>query len=275
MENIRIEELSRDIDKNSPVPYYIQLKEALLKYIEINQLKSGKQLPGEHDLCKIFDLSRTVIRQTLSVLEQEEVIVRRKGIGAFIASKKITEGLVQKLTGFHQDKAGKRITPVSKVLNQKVVPSDFLVSENLKIKPGTPVMMIERLRFIDDQPIVLVTSFIPYQMCKGMEQEDLTHQSYSMLLESKYNIFMARGERTIEAVLPTKEQCRLLSINKNVPLIKIESISFLSSGIPIEYHYAFHRGDNSRLKLELAWKEENGKLKDNSNNNFIDFPKSN
>jgi len=275
MTNIRIEELARDINKDSPIPYYIQLKAALLRYIEINHLNPEEQLPGEHDLCKIFDLSRTVIRQTLSVLEQEGVIVRKKGKGAFIASRKITESLVQKLTGFHQDMTERGVTPSSKVLIQKVVLANELISEKLKITYGTPVLVIERLRYINDEPIVLVTTFLPYQICMGIEKEDLTHQSLYQLLETKYNIVIARGERTIEAVLPSKEQCRLLDITKDVPLIKLESISYLSSGAPMEYYYAFHRGDKSRFKVELVRVEERGKLKTPLSNNFNDIPESN
>lgn len=275
MKNIQIEELARDINKDSPIPYYVQLKEALLRFIEINQLKSEEQLPGEHDLCKIFDLSRTVIRQTLSVLEQEGVIVRKKGKGAFIASRKITESLVQKLTGFHQDMTERGVTPISKALIQKVVPANELVSEKLKIGFGTPVLMIERLRYINDEPIVLVTTFLPYHMCMGIEKEDLTYQSLYELLETKHNIIIERGERTIEAVLPTKEQCSLLNITKDIPLIKLESTSYLSSGTPVEYYYAYHRGDKSRFKVELVRIEERGKLKTPLSNNFNDIPESN
>lgn len=275
MKNIQIEELANNINKDNPIPYYIQLKEVLMRFIEINQLKSEDQLPGEHDLCRIFDLSRTVIRQSLSVLEQEGVIVRRKGKGAFIASRKITESLVQKLTGFHQDMAMRGTTTVSKVLIQKIIPANDLISEKLKITPGTQVLIIERVRFVNDEPIVLVTTFLPYNMCKGVEKEDLAHQSLYELLETKHNIVIERGERTIEAVLPTKEQCNLLNITKNIPLIKLESTSYLSSGAPVEYYYAYHRADKSRFKVELVRIEERGKLKTPLSKNLNDIPESN
>jgi GntR family transcriptional regulator len=275
MKNIQIEELANNINKDNPIPYYIQLKEVLMRFIEINQLKSEDQLPGEHDLCRIFDLSRTVIRQSLSVLEQEGVIVRRKGKGAFIASRKITESLVQKLTGFHQDMAMRGTTTVSKVLIQKIIPANDLISEKLKITPGTQVLIIERVRFVNDEPIVLVTTFLPYNMCKGIEKEDLAHQSLYELLETKHNIVIERGERTIEAVLPTKEQCYLLNITKKIPLIKLESTSYLSSGAPVEYYYAYHRADKSRFKVELVRIEERGKLKTPLSKNLNDIPESN
>lgn len=275
MNKISIEEFAKGIDKSSPIPYYLQLKDVLLKYIEVNQLQSEEQLPGEHDLCRIFDLSRTVIRQTLSVLEQQGIIVRRKGIGAFLAGRKINESLVQKLTGFHQDMTERGTTPVSKVLQQKIIAATVQLSEKLKIAIGSPVLMIERLRFVDDEPLVLVTTFLPYDLCKGIEKEDLTKQSLYELLEKNHKIVIARGERAIEAVMPTKEQRNLLNINKETPLIKLESISYLSNDVPVEYYYAYHRGDKSRFKVELVRVEERGKLKTPLSDNLDFIPTSN
>jgi GntR family transcriptional regulator len=275
MEHKQIERYAREIDKNSPIPYYVQLKEVLLRYIEVTQMQADTQLPGEHELCHIFDLSRTVIRQTLSVLEQEGRIVRRKGKGAFIASRKITESLVQKLTGFHQDMSAKKTPPVSKILNMKVIDSDELISEKLKIAISTDVLLIERLRYVNDEPIVLVSTFLPYSLCKGVEKEDLTNQSLYELLETKYNLVIARGERTIEAVMPTKKQCKLLNIEANIPLIKLDSISYLGNGIPLEYYFAYHRADKSRFKVELVRVEEKGKLNIPLSNDVSHIPESN
>ena len=59
------------IDRNSFIPFYIQVIESLTEYIENNKFPPGHQLPGEADLCLSFDVSRTVIRQALK--GQEEV----------------------------------------------------------------------------------------------------------------------------------------------------------------------------------------------------------
>ena len=91
------------IDKNSPLPYYIQLKEILKGYIENGDWKTGSQIPSEPDLCEIFDISRTVVRQALKELTYEGLLVREKGRGTFVAEPKISEGLIQELTGFYQD----------------------------------------------------------------------------------------------------------------------------------------------------------------------------
>jgi GntR family transcriptional regulator len=126
------------IDHASPVPYCAQGKEALRGRIESGDWKAGDQLPGEPELCSVFDVSRTVIRQALTELMHEGLIVRVKGKGTFVAKAKIMENLAQKLTGFYQDMAERGQPPVSRVLMQQVVPASAKVASLLQIEAATP-----------------------------------------------------------------------------------------------------------------------------------------
>ena len=115
--------LNPAVDRDSPIPYYIQVKKALQEHIDHGDRRPGDQLPGEPELCRMFDVSRTVIRQALRELEYEGLIVRQKGRGTFIAEPKIGESLVQQLTGFYQDMVQRGHTPVTQILKQQVVPA--------------------------------------------------------------------------------------------------------------------------------------------------------
>src|SRR5512137_564678 len=125
----------------------------------------GDQIPGEQDLCALYHVSRTVVRQALRELELEGVITRRKGKGTFISLPKISEGLAQKLTGFYQDMLERGFRPSSRVLHRDVTPASEKVAHYLDIQPGELVIDIQRLRFTNDEPIQLVTTYIPYAIC--------------------------------------------------------------------------------------------------------------
>ena len=88
------------INRDSYIPLYIQVMDVLSEYIEGGDGKPGEQLPGEPELCRLFDVSRTVIRQALKELEYKGLITRTKGRGTFVAEPKIRESLFQELTGF-------------------------------------------------------------------------------------------------------------------------------------------------------------------------------
>lgn len=244
-------EQSLTIDRTSPVPYYAQVKGALRERIEHNDYKPGEQLPGEPELCMMFDVSRTVIRQALADLLHDGLIIKKKGKGTFVAEPKITERLVQELTGFYQDMASRGSPPFSQVLKQISVPADSKVAGFLKLQPGTPVIEIERLRFVADEPIVLVTTYLPTALCPALLDVNLIHQSLYAVLEKDFGLVIARGHRTLEAVPANPYEAELLRVEKQAPLMLLESVSYLSNGTPIEYYHALHRGDRSRFEAEL------------------------
>ena len=243
--------MNEKINFESHIPYYIQLMDILKEKIQNEIWEPGDQIPGEQDLCKLYGVSRTVVRQALRELELEGVIDRRRGKGTFISLPKISEGLVQKLTGFYQDMAERGLNSSTKVLHQDVTPCIEKVARFLNINPGDKVIDILRLRSINEEPIQLVTTYIPYELCPALSSVDLTNRSLYEFLEKECGILIARGIRYIEAVLPNETEIALLGIERETPLLMLDSISFSENGQPIEYYHALHRGDRSRFEVEL------------------------
>ena len=243
--------MNENINFESHVPYYIQLIDILREKVQQKDWLAGEQIPGEQDLCDLYRVSRTVVRQALRDLELEGVINRRKGKGTFIAQPKISEGLVQKLTGFYQDMVERGLKPVTKVLHQNVSPATEKVARFLNIQPGEQVIDIQRLRFINEEPIQLVTTYIPFDICPALASVDLTNRSLYEYMEKEGDVFIAKGRRFIEAVLANETEATLLGIERGDPLLMLDSISFSESGQAVEYYHALHRGDRSRFEVEL------------------------
>ncbi|HZD55183.1 MAG TPA: GntR family transcriptional regulator [Anaerolineales bacterium] len=239
------------INFDSHIPYYVQLMEILRGKVYQKEWVPGDQIPSEQNLCDQYQVSRTVVRQALRELEHEGVINRKKGKGTFISHPKISEGLVQKLTGFYQDMVERGLKPGTKVLHQNVVPAAEKVARYLNIMPGEEVIDIQRLRFINEEPIQIVTTYIPYAISPGLATLDLTNRSLYEYLESEYGIFITKSYRYIEAVLANDTEAALLGIKRRAPLLLLDSVSFLENGRPVEYYHALHRGDRSRFEVQL------------------------
>ena len=239
------------IDFDNNIPYYLQLIDLLKGKIGRGEWKSGDQIPSEPELCSVYGVSRTVVRQALGEIELEGLIVRRKGKGTFVAEPKINESLVQKLTGFYQDMVDRGLKPVTKVLMHEVQPALPSVAEYLDLPPGTPVFCIERLRFVENEPILLVTTYIPYALCPRLAEYDLSNQSLYAVLEKEFGLVISHGRRTVEAVPATEREARLLMVEECDPLMLLDSVTYLEDGTPLEYYHAVHRGDRSRFEVEL------------------------
>jgi GntR family transcriptional regulator len=248
------------LDDEGYIPYYVQLKNALRKKIETGELSPGDKLPSEPELCRIYGISRSVARQALKELAYEGLAVRKQGKGTFVASPKIGGGW--KLTGFHQPMLEEGHIPQTKVLKHVLSNADGEVAARLCLEPGTPVVEITRLRFVaseEDEPNHLSVTFLPYELAPKLLDADLSNQSLYGFLEKECGLIIAHGHRRIEAVIADEYQASLLGIERGAPLLKLESVSYLSDGTPVEYYYSVYRGDRVCFEVDLVRTE--GQLK--------------
>ncbi len=240
------------IDRDTPVPYYHQIKEWFRMNVINGTLGPEQRLPSEDQLCQSFQVSRTVIRQALKDLVNEGLLYRRKGVGSFVAGPKIREGLVQTLTGSFEDMLRQGITLRSQVLEQRVIPATGMLAERLNLASGQPVVKIDRLRFVKNDPIVFVTTYLPFAYCPDLLKEDLTSQSLYAVLENKFGLCIVRGHRTLEAITANEQDAALLQVHPGAAIVLIRNISYLQDGRPIEYYEAKHRGDRSQFEAEVV-----------------------
>jgi GntR family transcriptional regulator len=247
------------IDRGSPLPFYWQLKEILLHRIQDAGLVAGDRLPGDHELCATYDVSRSVVRQALTELEAEGVIERVKGRGTFVAQAKTPEGLVQSLTGLYEDVAARGGHLRSQVRRLEVVPADAQVAADLAVAVGTRVILIDRLRFVDGEPWVLTVTHVPYELAPGLLGEDLTDASLYALLEGSYGVTLTSGRRSVEAAVANRSLAQSLGVARGAPILVLRSVGFGPDGRPVETFVAHHRGDRSRFEVELTRRSPAGR----------------
>jgi GntR family transcriptional regulator len=249
------------IDRTSSIPLYVQLRDALQEQIEKGIWVPGDQLPGDQELCEVYGVSRTVVRQALQDLSYQGSIVRHRGRGTFIAEPKISStSLVHSLMGFHEDMVERGLEMRNEVLEKVMLPANPKIAHYLDLEALAPIVKLVRLRFVEGEPIVLVTSFLPYDLCPTIMTADLSAQSLYAYLDEDCGLQVSRGHRRIEAVAVNEPEARLLQVETGAPVIRMESISYLQDGRPIEYFDALFRGDRSRFELEVARFAGRGRL---------------
>jgi GntR family transcriptional regulator len=240
------------IDRTSPLPFYHQLKQLILADIKDRGLAPGDRLRGDHELSARYDVSRTVVRQALSELETEGVLERVKGRGTYLAPRRTSERLVQSLTGLYEDVEARGSHLRSEVRRLEVVPADEQVASALRIAVGASVVVIERLRFVDDEPWALVIGQLPVDVAPGLPEEDLTHQSLYALLEQKYGVALRHGRRSVQASVASAEVAASLGIAEGDAVLVLRSTVYGDDERPVEMFVAYHRGDRSRFEVDLT-----------------------
>lgn len=241
----------RAIDRASPLPFYFQLKQIILADISERGLAPGDRLSGDNELTVRYDVSRTVVRQALGELETEGTVQRIKGRGTFVAPRKTSERLVQSLTGLYEDVQARGSQLRSEVRRLEVVPADEQVAGQLQIEIGAPVTVVERLRFVDEEPWALVIGHLPRDVAPGLVEEDLSSQSLYALLEQKYGVALRHGGRSVEASVASAEMAHSLGVDEGDPVLVLRSTVFDEHDVPVEMFVAYHRGDRSRFEVHL------------------------
>jgi len=165
------------IDKGSGIPYYYQLKDFIKRQIESGNWKPGEQILPEIKICDLLEISRTVVRQAYRELVNEGFLIKKKAKGTFIAEPKINENIVQSLVGFYEDMTVRGFEVKNKIIEQKKVLSDKKIAKNLNLQEGEDVIAIRRIRIVNGEPVVLVRSYIPYNLCPNIINENFSNKS--------------------------------------------------------------------------------------------------
>jgi len=240
------------VNHASPIPYYFQLSSYVEQKIKAKELMPGSLLPSEQEICQKLGISRTVVRQAMADLERKGLVSKQSGKRTAIAHPTYDGSLMQNLRGFYEDAVSKGQKPTTRVLDLRVEPAEGEVAEALKLDEGVPVIMINRLRFLDGEPEVLVVTYISESKCPGLVNEDLTNQSLYELLARKYGLVIAQGYRTVEAIALDPAAAKLLNLRPKSPALLLKSVGLLDSGEPLEYFIAKHRGDRSKFHINLV-----------------------
>ena len=235
-------EMTRLIDKSSPVPLYFQISEAMSDGIKKKHLPTNTRIPPEDQLAQIFGVSKMTMRQALGKLVDDGILFRKKGSGTFISEKKIEREATQ-LVGFYEDIKRKGLTPSSRVIEKKLIRAETKLKEKLKLKAGDRVIKIVRVRLANEIPLAVNYAYIPEKYCPDLLEEDLSDGSLSELVEEKYHLSVAYAVQSLQAAKATRHEASLLQISVGDPVLAMERTMYNADQWPVCHFENFFRGD--------------------------------
>ncbi|WP_281421306.1 GntR family transcriptional regulator [Cohnella xylanilytica] len=230
------------------MPLYYQLKQLIME--KLKELPPLSPIPSERELCDTFGVSRPTVRRALEELENDGELVRLPGKGTFVAEKKYVDHAMQWSIGFYEDASMQNKAPTTKVLQQTIVPATAEIAKRLAVQQDSEVFVLERLRFVDGEPICLVTSYLPYALCTDLPKANFAEQSlYAFLKE--YGIAIHRAKRSIEVKQANVTEAAYLNIEKDSPIVLFQSLGFMKDGTPFEYVRSRYPAYKARFENEV------------------------
>lgn len=242
----------KTLNKDIPLPLYYQIKKILLDYIK--HAEEGSPIPTEQELCQHFEVSRQTVRQAITELVSEGYLHRMKGKGTFISERRIQQEFLLVLDSFNDEMRRKGLLPTTKVLEFALSTCDDEVGKALKIPRESDVIRLRRLRFVNNEPFVLVLSFLPYDKLSNILSRDFERDSLYHTIEEDYGYTIDRATMTFGARMASEYEAQLLGLKTGEAIQFVERTTYLTDGSVIEYTSAEYRWDRNTFTLELKKK---------------------
>jgi GntR family transcriptional regulator len=240
------------IDREDHQKLYFQLYEILKKKIESSEWPVGSQIPTEEELCKMFNVSRATVRTAVLELVRQGYLKRQQGKGTFIYKNFVSEGLTM-LANFRELLYEEGLSFTTNVLARTVMmPIDDL-DVKLDISKDKHIIYIKRLHSIDNEPVLLQETYIPYHICPLLLEEDIEHQSLFELFEKKYGIKITRVKNYIEITYLNADEARLICLTEGSQSILLNQ-HFYSGEILVMYTRSIKRTDRFKFLIDLEKK---------------------
>jgi GntR family transcriptional regulator len=228
---------------------YQRVREDLAAEIERGRRPPGSRLPPERALAEHFGVSRVTLRRALEELARAGVVTR-SGTGWAVVSATIGEP-PNVLMSFSEMAASRGLVPGSRVLDRRVRPATIDEAESLGLAPGASLFELERLRSMDQVPIMIDRTRIPLSLAPGLEEEELEETSLYAVLEERYGMRPTRARFTVEAIAADERRARLLALETGEPLLLCRQQTEDQTGRQMELCEMSYRGDRYRFRATL------------------------
>ncbi len=244
---------------DSPVPLYHQLSRVLQKLVQDEALQPGDRFPTEEAIAKCFNVSRPTANKAVQFLIDEGYLSRDKGVGTYVKEKPVVEFtfLLNSLSFAEQ------FPPDVPIRNQliwsKTVPATRKVAATLDLKPGAPTILMRRLRFVYNRPLMVCDSQLSAESFPGITKQKFVRDSLYATLAERYDCPILYSDRYAVAFEVTESEiAKLLKTQPFSPVLMITGVSYTRKNTPVDYLRTFLR-EGAVLKTRVRRRGEKDK----------------
>jgi GntR family transcriptional regulator len=232
-------------------PIYLQVANQLKTLAQAPLYQSGGRFLSERDVADRFDVSRMTANKALAQLQRDGVLEYRRGVGMFAKREEMGYDL-RGLVSFTDAALEKGYRPNTRVLSfeEKTVQevSSSLrsqLSEDLQAR----VYEIERVRYLDGEPVIFETRWILKAQCPGLTREDAEVSLYKTFTK-RFKLQLTGTRASLKAVNLSQRKASLLEVNPNSAAILISAVGFADE--PLWVEETFYRGDKYVIEHVLG-----------------------
>lgn len=219
-------------------------EDMLRQAIQDGRFPSGSQLPSELELISMLGVSRSTLREAMRSLEEQRLIVRKRGLGTFVSERSILKDLSMNF-GITEMIRQAGMTPGSEKVSLRREKAPSAIAKAMKLPESGMVVVLERVRTANQRPVVWSQDIIPVNVLGDHAIEPLYLESHSLYeyLETHLQIQISHGVGQIQPVAASAEIAEKLNIHKGTPLLRFDQTDYDTSERPVLYSIEHHLPD--------------------------------
>lgn len=239
---------SRSLFGSTPIPRYVQLSELLRQRLDDGVWPTGATLPSIERLMAEFDVARVTVRQAISLLAGEGLLLPQRGRGTFVTEKagKLrrlrVETTLDDLVAMYSGDKPDHATLEEGIATPRLVEADG--------RAAPKYFQMRRVHSRDGEPYCLIAIFIDYRIFRRAPSR-FRKELVLPVLTSLPGLKIASGRQTLSIAKADADVSRLLGIAIGAPIANVRRVLCSSDQTVIYLAEVKYRGDFVHLEMDL------------------------
>lgn len=220
----------------------------IIKYIEENNLKQGDKLPSLDELVVQFEVSKNTVIKALDELESHGLIYQVRGSGIFVRGRR-HKGYINlmEIQGF--DSMLREFKLNSDVLELKEITPPQDVMTHLQMDKDPTVYYLKRLRYIEGRVFCIEESYYNKDIVIYLNEQIAAESVFNHLVNN-LKLQVSFLDHYLRVGKLNQQNADYLKLEEGDPSIQIESIFYLSNGVPFDYSKIIYHYEESQFFIQ-------------------------
>ena len=237
------------VNRQEGVTLWRQIAGQIQGEIASGAYKPGARLPTEAELSTRFGVNRHTVRRALEELSRDGLVRVEQGRGSFVAED-VLDYTVEARTRFSEWIRKHNKEPSGLIRQLREISAERRVADGLGVRAGSKIVLLERLGFADDRPVVLARHYFPAMKLKGILQALQGTPRVTDALRLVGVDDYLRLQTRVTARLPTQTEAGLLRTARNRPVLITENINVDRAGAIVEFAYGCYPTPRVQIVFE-------------------------
>jgi GntR family transcriptional regulator, phosphonate transport system regulatory protein len=238
-----------ELEAGTGVALWRRVADELERAIAVGHYQPGMRLPPEVDIAERFDVNRHTVRRAIAALAERGLVRAERGSGTYVEAARLPYPIHAR-TRFSEIVGATGRAAGGRLIASAVEKAEADIAKRLKLKTGTPVVRLEKLRHADRVPLCASTTWLPASRFPDAAAIYASCHSMTKTL-ARYGIknYSRQSTRATAAIVDATDALRL-EIAAGRPILVIESVDADDDGCPVLTTRSRFAADRIELVIE-------------------------